>query len=861
MLEGALGRQHASVGRAAANFGATLAEAGRSEEAEPLLRRGLSIAEAQAPVDALGVAVIHDNLAGLLRTTGRIKEARGHLQTALGLFERSLPPEHPSVVTARNNWGRYLLDIAAYDEAEPQLRQALAAADKIYGAEHVNIAVAASNLAELLAATGRRQEARGLFQRALSVQEAWFGREHPNLLLTVLASARLELADGQPAAAQVAFERAMTIAIAARSRSALRPDARASSMDARRQPYLGMIDAIWAQGAAAVARDGGKAFAAGQWDGMTAAATALAALGARAGASDLQLQTLTRERQDLDAAWMIGDRRLTELLGGVATRDAAMESDLRQRLQRIEARLQVIDADLSKTYPRYSELAQPTPLDLDGLRRLLAPNEVAVQFVVAPDATHVFAVSAGGLKWHRVAITDRELASLVRAVRCGLDRAEWSGIGAQRCAKLLDLAGEADPGADKPLPFDVDRARRLYEILLGPLRSLLAGKDLLVVPTGSLTALPFHVLVEDDRPPVASPATPSSRIPAAKSHDFARVGFLGRRHAITVLPSLSSLRSLRQLTHGSKAPKPYLGFGNPLLTGVDGTDRRAFAVGPCVIQRSQQVTAAAPATWSKLFVRSAIVGAGVEALRRQPPLPETADELCRVAGFLGASGDDVTIGAKATESAVKAMSAAGRLAEARVLHFATHGLLADETAHFLGRSEPSLVLTPPAGAGTEQDDGLLTASEVAALRLDAEWVVLSACNTASGEDVGTETLSGLARAFFYAGARSLLVSHWAVDSDATVRLVTAAFEAMSRNSRLTQAQAMRLAMSQLIDSGGPGAHPASWAPFIVVGGSMPVASKAAIFPRPAAGPTGSRPKATPDIVRPQDDWAAKVFRR
>lgn len=850
LLEGALGREHASVGRAAANFGTMLGQAGRYTEAEPLLRRGIAIAEAQQPADALWMAVMHDNLAGLLRSTGRMKEARNHFQTALSLFEKTLPPEHPSIATARNNWGRYLIDVAALDEAEPHLRQALAVSEKIYGADHVNIAVSASNLAELLGASGRREEARGLFQRAISVLEQWLGREHPNLLPTLAASAKLELAEGRPAEARVLFERAMGIALATRSRAAIQSDVKPGQGEAGRQTFLGLMDAIWAEGRDAGSRNAARALVVGQWDGMTSAAAALAALGARAGASDPKLKALTRERQDLAADWTVSDRRLTEMLAEGAGRDTVLENELRQRIARIEARLRAIDGELATAYPRYRDLAQPTPIDVDGLRRLLSPNEAAVQFVVAPDATHVFVVTGRELQWHRVPITDRELGRLVRALRCGLDRAEWAVE--QRCTKLLGLAEGAKPGWSEPLPFDIDRARKLYEFLLGPSRSLLAGKDLLVVPSGPLTSLPFHVLVEDEEPRVP--------VAAAQANPYAHVGFLGRRHAVTVLPSLSSLSALRQMARASTAPKPYLGFGNPLLIGVDGADRSAVDVSPCVIQQ-QEVARSHSGAPPKSFVRGATAGAGVEALRRQPPLPETADELCRVASFLHASTGDVIVGAKATEGALKQMSGTGELASARVLHFATHGLLADETAQFLGRSEPSLVLTPPANEGSELDDGLLTASEVAALRLDADWVVLSACNTASGEDVGAEALSGLARAFFYAGARSLLVSHWAVNSDATVKLVTAAFQAMSRDPQLTQAQAMRLAMSHLIDSGGYLSHPSAWAPFVVVGGSSPVGISATGSAMKPAVPaqTRFRPKAKPKGSKAKDNWAEQFF--
>jgi CHAT domain-containing protein len=118
---------------------------------------------------------------------------------------------------------------------------------------------------------------------------------------------------------------------------------------------------------------------------------------------------------------------------------------------------------------------------------------------------------------------------------------------------------------------------------------------------------------------------------------------------------------------------------------------------------------------------------------------------------------------------------------------------------------------------SDEDDGYLSASEIAALKLDANWVVLSACNTAAGAAANAEALSGLARAFIYAGARALLVSHWEVDSGATVKLITTAVHEMARDPKLGRAEALRRAMLALIDKGGAQAHPAYWAPFVVVG--------------------------------------------
>jgi tetratricopeptide (TPR) repeat protein len=194
-----------------------------------------------------------------------------------------------------------------------------------------------------------------------------------------------------------------------------------------------------------------------------------------------------------------------------------------------------------------------------------------------------------------------------------------------------------------------------------------------------------------------------------------------------------------------------------------------------------------------------------------PPLPETVEELEKVATTLGARREDIYLGKAATESAVKAAN----LGPYRVVYFATHGLIAGDVQ---GLGEPALALATPA-TPTEADDGLLTASEVARLKLNADWVVLSACNTAAGDKSGAEAFSGLARSFFYAGARAILVSHWPVDSVAAVALTTKAFDALQQQPGLGRAEALRRSMlAYMNDTSDPlNAHPAFWGPFAVVG--------------------------------------------
>ena len=232
----------------------------------------------------------------------------------------------------------------------------------------------------------------------------------------------------------------------------------------------------------------------------------------------------------------------------------------------------------------------------------------------------------------------------------------------------------------------------------------------------------------------------------------------------------------------------------------------------CQAQSRLAVLADLRGTVQRVETRNGL--ADVSLLKMQVPLPETADELCAVAEAMKAGTRDIHLGTQATEREIKRLSASGELAKYRMVHFATHGVLAGQLD---GSREPGLILTPP-DKPTDEDDGYLSASEIGALKLDADWVILSACNTAAGGATSAEALSGLARAFIYAQARALLVSHWEVYSDATVKLITATVREMARDAKIGRAEALRRSMLALIDKGKPDeAHPAYWAPFVVVG--------------------------------------------
>jgi CHAT domain-containing protein len=337
-------------------------------------------------------------------------------------------------------------------------------------------------------------------------------------------------------------------------------------------------------------------------------------------------------------------------------------------------------------------------------------------------------------------------------------------------------------GVDEPL--DVSVAHKIYQETFGLIAEKLRGKKRLsVVTNGALTSLPLQLLVTKD--------------PTGKS--LKNVDWLVRSYAITALPSVSSLKILRSRNVSTSDQKPMIAFADPVFSkqpNFAARERKAAMRSMTTFYSGTQIDIASLA-------------------KELTPLPDTRIEIQAIAKSLRADPKDLKLGPAATETAVKEAD----LAEYRVVYFATHGLVAGDLDRFAkAKAEPALVLTIP-DKPTDLDDGLLTASEVAQLKLNADWVVLSACNTAAGEKPGAEALSGLARAFFYAGARSLVVSHWEVDSEATVQLMTRLFQASARDPKLSHAQALQRSMLSMIDNAqsDDDAHPRIWAPFVVVG--------------------------------------------
>jgi CHAT domain-containing protein/tetratricopeptide (TPR) repeat protein len=821
--EKALGPDHSDVGSTLFGLAALYVYLGRLEEAEPLYRRSIAVKEQALGPQHTEVGSVLHNLGVLLYLQRRYQEAEPIYRRVLAIKEAALGPDHTEVGSALYGLAQLYAAQGLHREAEPVYRRVLAIKERTLGAEHTEVATTLFGLAGLYSDQGRDADAEPLLQRVLEIKLKALGPDHPEVGTTLDELAAIRFRLNRWAEAVDYWRPSAQVVIRRTSRGAETTDHGASGTTAseaqrERARFEGLIKAahrLAVQNTPLAEELAREMFTMAQWSQDSQAALSLAQMAARQAKGSGALAQLVRERQDLVEDWQVKDQSLIAARSQPPERRNAQSEDaLATRLAEIDARLAVIDAKLAKDFPEYAIMVSPQPLTLDEVQELLRDDEALLLLFdtrdrqPAPEETFIWVVTRGGARWLVSGMGTKALTEHVAALRCGLDQAAWDGEGQARCAGLIGRAPRRT-ATGQVLPFDLGRAHDLYRALFGQAEDLIKGKHLLIAPSGPLTAIPFQALTTE-RPAVAFPSDDAG---------YANAAWFARRNAITVLPSVASLRALRQFAKTSKATQAFIGFGNPLLAGPSGTDRQAWEQQTCpgVARRfTRAVSRRVRGTISRFFRGNL---ADVDAVRNQAPLPETVDELCAVARSVGSPRTAVHLGGQASETAVKALSAAGTLADARVVHFATHGLLASETNRIgASRAEPALILTPPDNP-TEADDGLLTASEVAQLRLDADWVVLSACNTAAGESdgVNSEALSGLARAFFYAGARALLVSHWSVDSEATVSLVTKAFDTLRRDPGAGRAESLRRSMLSMIASGGRNAHPATWAPFVVVG--------------------------------------------
>lgn len=321
--------------------------------------------------------------------------------------------------------------------------------------------------------------------------------------------------------------------------------------------------------------------------------------------------------------------------------------------------------------------------------------------------------------------------------------------------------------------FDADAARRLYTLLLGGVADRLRGaSSLTFAPTGPLLSLPFEVLL-------TGPADPAH---------LADAPFLVRQANVTHVPAPANFVSLRRVSNGSAAPKAWFGFGDFRPVSA-GQARNSFPAGAC--------------------------GESGRLLASLPPLPGAVKELETARAVLNAAPGDTLLGPAFTADQVLRTS----LKDYKILHFAAHALLPTDLRC---QTEAAIVTSPPPGA-SDAGGALLSASRLLGLDLDANLVILSACNSGGPDGGAGESLSGLARSFFFARARSLLVTHWEVNDQVAALLVVLTIDTMKAKPNLGVTGALRQAQLTLLERAASGklpaeiAHPFFWAPFAVIG--------------------------------------------
>lgn len=757
-----------------------LSEADRFVEAEALAREGVNYAVKTFGPGSVRTAFAQEGLARVLLQQGRVAEAELLVRASLDIHRRwARGGASANIMRCLSLQGRLLI-----------LQERWADAEKAYadwsqfvkGNKNLRNLTDGNNYLWAIALSRLGQHERALEQARILFHDrvARYPAKSYETAAARAVLASVQWRNGQSSAARHDFDDSLPILLDRRS-----ADEAGEARSVWRTTFLRWILEDYL---ALLISGGGEVHTAraleySDYARASLVQRAISASVARAQFQDQSLAEIARLEQTAGNRIRALNRALSEILarsGSGAPKERVEE--LAGEIEELRATRDRHVSQISLKYPQYAALLDPKPASLEQARALLGPNEALLSYYVANDRCLIWALRSDG-RWRFAerSIGRQQLASLVRRLR-----------------RSLDLSNASERGIPA---FDFRASNHLYQELVAPVESILAGADsLVIVPHGDLFQVNFSLLVAEPFTAGQGEALPFS--------DYRRARWLVRRFAVSQVPTLSAFQVLRQARPLAQGRSPFLGFGDPIFS-----------------LRTRSESAPRGGTRFRTLVPDREAGAARLSMRdlfsSLPGLPDTADEIRDVAVALGASASsDTRLGAAATESSVKKVD----LSQYKVLAFATHGLVAGEVE---GLTQPALVLTNPDISGEADADGLLSLDEVLSLRLDADWVVLSACNTAASDGRGGEAVSGLGQGFFFAGARAILVSNWAVETVSTRVLMTGLFSRYAKNDRIGRAEALRLSMTSLIDEGVATstakdgsfsyAHPIFWAPFSLVG--------------------------------------------
>jgi CHAT domain-containing protein len=414
-----------------------------------------------------------------------------------------------------------------------------------------------------------------------------------------------------------------------------------------------------------------------------------------------------------------------------------------------------IEREIRQQSPRYAELKYPTTLRADEIRGLLDEQTALLEYSLGEKKSFLFVVTRDSVRSFvlpEAQIIQQQVELLRRSIRQP-GRREFAGF--------------------------VKAANNLYEMLIAPAASLIASKQrLLISPDKHLYSIPFESLI----------TKPGN---TGFNDSFRKVDYLIRHWSVGYLPSASILSSLRQQRKEGTA-----------LSSVSSREAREFMAVADPIYQPQLLTEKGnePGRFTQVALRSMDDSSSHLEL---PQLSESRKEALQIASLFGQRKSALLLSDKAREEDLKNSP---DLSTARRIHFATHGLISERQPQLSG-----LVLTLD---NDPAEDGLLQMREIFNLKLNAELVVLSACETGLGKEMKGEGVIGLTRAFQYAGASNVVVSLWRVADRSTADLMIDFYRHMQ--SGLDKAPALRRAKLQMIE-GGTFSHPYYWAAFVMNG--------------------------------------------
>ena len=639
----------------------------------------------------------------------------------------------------------------------------------------------------VLANSGNLARAEKVAQQALAHNEAIYGSQNSRTIMAKGVLAMVNAKQGQQNTAFQLYRNIIPLLVKGQTESAVRYDVGSNGQRLAIiiESYLAALHQQYKTGNKAAAEE---AFYTVQLIQGKGTQNAVASSAARASIKNPKLIVLVRKEQDATQKIEAGYNKLATLLAAEKNNYyASITSELKEQLKSLTLARESILEEIREQFPEYDNLARPRPVTADNIQKILKPGEALLLTYSGTKVFYSWMLTADGKMDYVINNASKsELKHLVMSLRKGLD------LQATSLSEIPD--------------FDTELSYRLYEKVLKPTVHLWrSAKNLVIVPDAVLGTLPFSVLVTEKNHAVEKSALRFS--------GYRDVAWLAKTHATSYSPSVITLNTLRNKHVKEKAALRFIGFGNPDFgSGVGVKDSGQLKTrGINLTMRGLRRT-----TEGNLDA-SNVTSSQLEMLN---PLPETADEVLQVAGVLQvANKGNVFLGKSANEERVKHSVLDNR----RILMFASHALLPGDLD---GLTQPAIALSSPKVTGSK-NDGLLTMSEVMGLNLNADWVVLSACNTGAGSGRGATAVSGLGQAFFYAGARSLLVSHWPVETTSAKVITTGLFERQVQNHSLSRAMALNETVKDLMqnktfkDKTGKSvfayAHPVFWAPFTLVG--------------------------------------------